>query len=797
MVWPLTLHNLSRYAELCAVINCVHTLIQFHVLFVVLEKKRKHRAAYKNAIEGKVTVGLRVVRFNNIGLPRSGKTSFRKRMMRLIRNIMHANIGKEEPSTGVVECGMQIIRKTHTEITMVSSKQGVWSVLKNEEDEAKLLNELIDYAMNKPSPSVALSSSCASLPNEPEASQNISTRRPAVPGSILTSDDRHAMATPPEEKRNPQKQPDICKEEDIEEIFTFLNKAMKESDLGKVKHLLDDLTLIINTDVGGQAEFLAMYGSLVSGPSFNLLFRRLTDELGKAFEIYYTDEHGKSTEKETSTVTVEEVLFQALSSIAGFGGSFSDDDDSKSMVMFVGTHRDLVSADEFRESDELLKQKVMNSDFFKKNMVVFASDDLDELMFAVDNLTGEEDEIEPIRRKLETVIEENFSTIEIPVAWLILNLCIRSKKVHTMSLTECEELAKKLNIGPAELQQALWFLHHCVGLLLYYPELEELRDTVICDLQVVFDSTSNLIENTFVTSNKVSAKVCSKFKETAQFSLKDVKKATGDIFPLPKLVKLLEHLSILTPLPKEQGSVEPTYFMPCVLRSARADELKVIQSVSDPAPLMLHYECGYVPLGVFPAMITNLVSRQKELDWKMMKVLRNKVDFKTGKDHDVITVILHPRYFEITIARNVKHEKPTESLCSEVLTVMESTHGKVTSKMNYEFCLEYKFGFECPDHQTRDHICVVADKNASRMKCLQDETSFPLEGCHSVWFRGELSDAGGFVVTTFFFFLSCVGNKPATTHSSSTAEKTQPGVLILHLSQYIPLKAHGGWRMCV
>ena len=666
-------------------------------------------------------------------------------MIKLIRNIKHAKTGKEESSTGIAECDVQIIRKTHTEITMVSAKQGTWSLLKNEKEEAKLLNQLIDYAMNRPS------SSDASLPNEPTASQN-TAGRPAVPDSTLT---KHAVATPPEERKskNPQK-PNISKEEDIEEIFTFLNKAMEESDWEKVKHLLDDLTLIINTDTGGQAEFLALYGSLVSGPSFNLLFRRLTDDLGKAFEMYYTDEHGKSTRKEKSSVTVEEILFQALASIAGYGGSFSDDDDSKSMVMFVGTHRDLVSADEFRKSDELLKQKVINSDFFEKDMVVFASDDLDELMFAVDNLTGEEDEIEPIRQKLETVIEENFSTIEIPVAWLVLNLCIRSKKVRTMSLAECEELAKKLNIDPAELQKALWFLHHCVGLLLYYPELEELKDTVICDIQVVFDSTSNLIKSTFVTSNKVRAKVCLKFKETAQFSLKDVKKATGsyaDDLPLPKLVKLLDHLSILTPLPKEEGIVEPTYFMPCVLRSARADELKVARSVSDPAPLMLHYECGYVPFGVFPAMITNLVSRQ-ELDWKMMKkVLRNRVEFKVGKDHDVLTLISRPRYFEITITRNVKHEKPTESLCSEVLTVIESTHDEVTSKMNYKFSLGYEFGFECPDHQTRDHICVVADKNATHMECLRDETSFPLEECHSMWFRGEFSGTGGFSELTCFF----------------------------------------------
>ena len=90
--------------------NCSHNITC--VYNIALEKKRKRKAAYEKAIKGRVTVDLRIVRFNNIGLPRSGKTSFRKRMMRLIRNIQHADIGKEEQSTKIAECEMQIIRKT-------------------------------------------------------------------------------------------------------------------------------------------------------------------------------------------------------------------------------------------------------------------------------------------------------------------------------------------------------------------------------------------------------------------------------------------------------------------------------------------------------------------------------------------------------------------------------------------------------------------------------------------------------------------------------------------------------------
>ena len=194
------------------------------------------------------------------------------------------------------------------------------------------------------------------------------------------------------------------------------------------------------------------------------------------------------------------------------------------------------------------------------------------------------------------------------------------------------------------IQEALWFLHHCVGLLLSYPELDALKGTVICDIQVVFDSASNLIKNTF-SFDKVGQRIFKKFTEKAHFSQTDLEKAalkqTDSLLPLQNLVKLLEHLSILTPLPRSPADSiqEPTYFMPCVLKSARASELTVARSNSDPAPLMLRYQCGYVPVGVFPAMITNLVSHQRELGWEMVdKGLRkNRVQFQVGRDFDTLT----------------------------------------------------------------------------------------------------------------------------------------------------------------
>ena len=710
---------------------------------------------YEKAIKGKVTVGIRAVRFNNIGLPRSGKTSFRRRLMGEIINILRAmsQSGKVESSTGIAESSIQVIRTVCLELgAILSTKE--WVTIKDFKEEICMLNQLIhQVTLTFPtSDDIAADHEAVSVPHDSlEARHADAPDVASVPGNKTTPTPIHASQlnfsletdTTSEARSKPIKLGD----DDVEEMFSSMNKAMQESDWVKVKYLLEDLILIINTDTGGQAEFLDLHASLVSGPSFNLFFSRLVDELDSMFKIYYTHETGISTPEEDSTMTVEEVMFQALASVACFSGCFSSPSSTAtvksnylSKVMFVGTHRDLVSDEEFKRRDDILKERIEDTEFYKKDMIEFASED--HLMFAVNNLSGHQDEIDHIRQKLEVVISNNFKKIEIPVAWLVLSFCIRSAKYRIISLQKCEELAGKLNIDPEELQEALWFLHHCVGLLLYYPELDALKGTVICDIQVVFDSASNLIKNTF-SFDKVGQRIFKKFTEKAHFSQTDLEKAalqqTDSLLPLENLVKLLEHLSILTPIPLSPADSiqEPTYFMPCVLKSARASELTVARSNSDPAPLMLRYQCGYVPVGVFPAMITNLVSHQKELGWEMVEkgLRKNRVQFQVGRDFDTVTLISHPRYFEVVVVRKEGFEESTNSLCVEVLRLVESTLSSITSRMNYNFSMGYKLGFECPVHSTKEHLCTLADKTARRMQCLQDPNQTPLlKDHHSVWF---------------------------------------------------------------
>ena len=367
-----------------------------------------------------------------------------------------------------------------------------------------------------------------------------------------------------------------------------------------------------------------------------------------------------------------------------------------------------------------------------------------QLMFSVNNDTGDENEISLIRKRLEEVIEDSFEKIPIPVAWLVLSLYIRSKRWRTLSYGDCERIAGCLSIKSQDLPHVLWFFHHCIGVHLYYPKI--LGDTLICDVQVVFDSASNLIKHIYELDNQPAQK---QFREKAQFSLEDMKnatvKCTDDLIPLQKLVKLLEHLGMLTIIPSEADE-EQKYFMPCVLKSATGQELEIpILSDSDPAPLILRFFSGYVPMGLFPAMITKLVSPQTK-GWELVRdkkqgLWKNKVQFRITFDMQryIVFLLSNPYYIKIAICHK---SSVTSPLCAHVCSVIEFVVNEI---IKYQHLYEHGFEKECPQGlEEADHLCIfvkrpeILDMVCFRTECQEE---IQLEKKHKIWFPESHSPA--------------------------------------------------------
>ena len=154
--------------------------------------------------------------------------------------------------------------------------------------------------------------------------------------------------------------------------------------------------------------------------------------------------------------------------------------------------------------------------------------------------------------------------------------------------------------------------------------------------------------------------------------------------------------------------------------------------------LTVRYKCGFVPIGVFPAMVASLIGNTsfRQVEKGMMK---NLVQFHYGPLHTLITFISHPKFYGIIITQLPVVECEPHKVCVAIRKEVESTFEKVSSHMNYGYFMDYQFVFECPSHPGREHLCVVDGQGSapSLMLCLQDLTKKSpkkMSSCHNVWF---------------------------------------------------------------
>ena len=737
-----------------------------------------------------------------VGGPRLGKTTARRRLTGEIIDIASAGEA-EQPSTGAVESGRVIIKNLSCTTAMVT--QTDWLVAENLTDEAHMFLELFYQQHRTESPekkkkrrreknkkrrrekkkkrrrekkSVLLSdppplikrgdSTLVSdvqdsihdiTPSTQEVHRpklsNANLKSPEVPSSEKKSD--LFSKPPPRMVRGRTSFPDV------EEMADLLRNAMSTKNWSHVKHLFKDAALLNMEDTGGHPELMDMLPALTIGPGLYLLFCKLIDDLKKSYTISFFSPSGESTLPVESTYTVEEVLLSALSSIACFKSYSSQESNegasdpkldellassSKSVAYIIGTHKDKVSEEEIDEFDQKLQHTIRSTDFFRDDLVQFSSEG--RMVLPINNLTGGVDEVREIRTFLEKGLQKHFKKLRIPAAWLMLSLCLRKRDKRIASLQSCLELAERLGMTAAETKTALWFLHHHAGVLMYFPNLPELNDTVICNIQIVFDSVTNLIIKAF-KFGQMGVSASEKFMKTGQFSLKDIKSISGDYIPLDQLVKLLEHLNIIAPIIQSDPSPSQSskvYLMPCVLENVSSEEMRDFRNNDSnqllPVSLLIRYECGFVPLGVFPATIANLVGQSShKLKLIVKGIKKNRVQFQFGTDYDTITLISQPKYYEVSIKRLPITKTPTHEVCHAVREIIERTLKTVTSRMNYGFSMSYQLSFACPSHPGRDHLCVVDSGETSPhiMVCLKDpENREPvyMQSQHLVWF-GKVS----------------------------------------------------------
>ena len=759
-------------------------------MFLGVENVR-HYKAYEQALQDGISLTLRYLKFLFLGPPRSGKTSARRRLVREIINL--SRLGQPSKSTGVAETNDVIIKKLVCESTAIVDS--MWQTLRRSQSQgegdggAQQREGDLTYLAQWFYRLISTTTSDGAMAMKQDATQVTSITESDTPSESDPSSDPGLL-----KRRNhtavrvkPQKKMRRLNESEEIEIQGALDKltTILQSDSPlELQQLLKELTMINMVDVGGQPALLEMLPSLTIGPALYFLFFRLDQELGKSYQVRY---HPIDKETETtleSSYCIEDILYQSLSSIACFG--CQSQKDMSSGVLLFATYKDKVDDSRISQIAGSLEEKLLKTKLYQEGLLLKTSKG--ELFFSLDNMNGDESEMSEIRSDVEEIVKKHFSATPIPAAWLMFRIVLHLLHKPVLSLAQCRAIARKLSM-PTSVEEALWFFHHNIGNLMYYSDIPSMQDTVICDPQVIFDSVSELIIDRFRHSNRsLSSHEVDDFHHKGQFSLAQIDDKTeqqrSGHLKLVQMVDLLKDLNIIAEIKEDEDEVDasaadqsqlpaaaypsrpptdqsqPKFIMPAVLKYASEEDLKtpvVTNPDNQSVPIMIHFESGFVPFGVFCATIAHIIAHQDSLSpkWRMCddQVMRNKATFSIDGAFFAI-VVSRDQYLQIHVSRHprARKRKSLSFICSTVRQTVVDSLQVVISKMKFKPYVKmdtlffsssqpFDLAFACclEDSHSNHLMRVVEDLPSERYaKCLTEGVEIDLEDEHMVWFNKEL-----------------------------------------------------------
>ena len=391
----------------------------------------------------------------------------------------------------------------------------------------------------------------------------------------------------------------------------------------------------------------------------------------------------------------------------------------------------------------------------------------DKKFIAVDNYEGTDSDMEPLREHLHGIFSSYFKDAKLRIRpqQLLLGVVLR-KEYDIVSMEECIRIGTEgLKMTEKEVRFTVWYLDRFVGALIYHPEIKDkdgwFGNFVICNPQVVFNSLSVLVVNPLLELHSEEGNIQFNDNERknwilkGQFLLKTITRCHSEenqgvkkdqLIPVEKLLILLEHSHLLAKITTVEEDhtteeVETTYFIPAILKCASREELTKPPptGIDTPSPIKITFKPQYVPIGVFCAMISELVSRGSigilGMTWKLAtdtSVKRNLVSFHIDESaKHFVTLIANVDCYEIRIIRQDRDHTMHE-LCSYVLSTLLLVMKDISPLLTPIIA----FDCYCGKHEDGSKLCLLTPGADPCFKCTSKVSLSPHQEC---WFA-EVSE---------------------------------------------------------
>ena len=504
-------------------------------------------------------------------------------------------------------------------------------------------------------------------------------------------------------------------------------------------------------DSGGQPQFLEILPAFIRNVSLLLLLVKLSEELSDTPTVEYFSPDGKSYQLGVFPLSNEQLLLQAAQlslfhqSQISLPHNIIEKEQSQPNMTVVGTFADQESkCKETRsEKNNRLKQLLQP---FQKQLIPRSKS---EIIFPVNaKSAGQGKDEDPVASELRRMIQKLAPRLRMrfPLLWYFLEMELRRLGEKIITKSECWEIAKKLGFESKEaLEAALLYLHEA-NLFLYYPDV--LSNTIFVNPQAVLSNVTQLYERHIKLEDAPESEVVGehdlRYRDQALFTASALISLDTDynkaVFPNEDLITLLKHRLLLSEMAFFING-ETAYMMPSLLPALEEGDI-IRPEITAPTPLIISFQEGWAPTGLFCALVVSLLSRKSQLPWKiselvsgnMSKLYKNYLEFSIGYITGSITLVNTMKQFEL---------HPNSELPSDLLPLIWQTIDRNLKEAcsKYSYKVSHRFAFECNCGLLPPHTALISLEK-STVQCSRDPDKVePLSSKQKLWVLFE-SDYG-------------------------------------------------------
>ena len=503
-------------------------------------------------------------------------------------------------------------------------------------------------------------------------------------------------------------------------------------------------TFITCYDSGGQAEFFDVMPTLITGSTVNVMVFDLSKDLDAKIQSDYYDK-GKcfTTEAHYSTV---QLMKTALANIQQYSlripcfTSCRIPQLIESSLLVVGTHLDRCGDTEnARENKVIEVDKRIREDVLSDSTLSVVTRDPKKVTSVVHpisntNANGRTEAAQEIRSAIESFSITREAVV--PLSWLLFQYEIRLANKHYITRHDCIEIAKQCYIKIKEVDHSeghaygeeefediddiLTYFHE-LGIFVYYKKI---LNIIFCDPTWLFEILTEIIKLKYRAQHiHEKRENIKKGIFHAKFASDIVKFGPDDVLRFEDLLKLFEHLNIMTSLSNGK------YFMPALLDPAPPNISKSLEEnfgyeIGD--TMFIRYKGNFFPRGVFCCLVA-MLARNEGWTVPFSEAYKDHIAIRIGRYKQYLLLSDKLHHITVQIYHNEADvPKCHQAVCYEIYNALKSICNKIRLENKFET------GFMCMECHKRianiklqNPCCPNSKFTCSECQCNVTKLQFP------------------------------------------------------------------------